>query len=81
MKVVHLDIQGAWDNVMKYHSLACGRNADRASWGSSVAVPKAYPKADSTSEHCVAVVGVWAIDLTARQFDPTLPFPLLLEVA
>ena len=33
MKPVHYDIHGAWDNVMQYHSLACGRNAPHGANG------------------------------------------------
>lgn len=31
MKPVHLDIRGAWDSVMGYRSLACGRFALKSS--------------------------------------------------
>ncbi len=30
--------------------------------------------------HCVAVIGNWLVDWTARQFDPEAPFPLVFQL-
>ena len=55
--------------LARFGDLAAGTvTADRRYPGEALATKR-------HNHHAVALVGRWVVDLTARQFDPDLPFP------
>lgn len=46
-----------------------------------VLLPEEYPAVDyPRNEHCVVLWAGWFIDLTARQYDESLPFPFYWQL-
>ena len=41
-------------------------------------IPDAYPQVEAPmGEHCIALIDGWVVDLTAQQYDESLPFPYI----
>ena len=51
-----------------------------APWVTKVNPHPSYPS-DVLEGHAVALFGEWVVDLTARQFAPSLPFPFYWRVS
>ena len=51
-----------------------------APWVTKLNPHPSYPS-DVLEGHAVALFGEWVVDLTARQFDPSLPFPFYWRVS